>query len=170
MNTSRRMAELCSTWKITCVKLKIVELHFLWDSKSIQGHMKRKHDNLPMEEYKDKYMGTYVDTGIVKEEKIKKYVPTSNISWANKCIFECVICPTPTQHNAKSKFHKHTSSVHGITPKEYITKYGSTKSQVENHTCQVEGCGSNLFWEQSAIYKRLSAIRELYTEARSKAH
>jgi len=119
---------------------------FLWDSVALLGHLKLKHDSLPLQEYEKKYMATYKD----KSEKSKTTIPSGyNVSWANRCIFKCIICDTTKK--SRKKFEKHIKLMHQKNLSEYQKEHGKTMAVDKKHLCQIEHCNSTFTWDSTSF-------------------
>merc|ERR1719469_1699231 len=101
-------------------------------------------------------MDTYKD----KSEKSK--IPSGyNVSWANKCIFKCIICDTTKK--SRKKFQKHVKLMHQKNLSEYQKEHGKAMAIDKKHLCQIENCGSTFTWDATSFVHHFRLKHEKMT-------
>ena len=85
-----------------------------------------------------------------KIKSLKNQVKGEN-SWANRCVFKCVLCTSAGPLKSRLKFVRHIKSAHKVSPGEYALEYGRTTDHVENHSCQIQDCNAIILWEEKAL-------------------
>lgn len=123
-------------------------------NKHIQFHEMKKVD------YHTNYMSSYSEWPEPSEENQDDGV--KELEWANKCKFQCFMCPKMESKQSRKYFYNylslanHLHSTHNVNVELYSERHGNPlKSKaVAYHVCQI--CTKKVLWNKEALYIHLS--------------
>jgi hypothetical protein len=131
--------------------------NLLWEDQTLKSHLKDKHNNhLSINDYAHKHLPTYQEN-----EDCKKEVETFD-SWINRCVYQCMFCPSDVMMDRRMRLHNHLGAKHSHNRTGYFAKYeDKTFVQKVEHVCQI--CFQTLLWDSSYLKRHIENTHKMNT-------